>query len=135
MALDGLRARLDQMLADLARTTDAASSSAGLFEALVEIKAALGGLRDALAATDRELSHERQQLEDAERRGRLAAEIPDQETVELAGIWAGKHRERVDLLERKRVVQLDELAYAERQQAEMSEAYRKARLGRPQTGA
>jgi hypothetical protein len=135
MALDGLRARLDQMLADLARTTDAASSAPGLFDALVEIKAALAGLRDALGATERELAHERQQLDDAERRGRLAAEISDQETVDLAGIWVGKHRERVELLERKRVVQLDELAYAERQQAETTEAYRKAKLGLPQTGA
>lgn len=134
MALDGLRARLDQMLADLSRTTDARSTAAGLFDALVEIKAAIAGLKDALAATDHELAGERRHLEDSERRGTLAEQINDQETVELARIWTSKHRERVELLERKRAVQLDELAYAERQQAEMTEAYRSAKLGVPPTG-
>jgi len=134
MALDGLRARLDQMLADLSRTTDARSTAAGLFDALVEIKAAIAGLKDGLAATDRELAGERQHLEDSERRGALAEQINDQETVELARIWVSKHGERVELLVRKRAVQLDELTYAERQQAEMSEAYRSAKLGVPPTG-
>lgn len=134
MALDGLRARLDQMLADLSRTTDARATAAGLFDALVEIKAAIAGLEDALAVTERELAGERKHLEDSERRGTLAEQIKDQETVELARIWTSKHRERVELLERKRAVQLDELAYAERQQAEMTEAYRSAKLGVPPTG-
>jgi len=131
MALDGLRARLDQLLADLARGTDARVSASGLYEALVETKAAIAGLRQSLTATDRELESERQHLADAERRGRLATQIEDRETMDLAGIWVAKHRERVELLERKRVVQLDELAYAERQLGDMSEAYKRARQGIP----
>jgi hypothetical protein len=135
MPLDGFKARLDQILSDLARKTDAKSSAPGIYEAMVEIKAAITGLREGLAKTDRELALEQQQLQDAERRGGLAEQIGDAETLELARIWTAKHRERVDLLERKRLVQVDELAYADRQLAEMGEAYRKARLGIPPVGA
>ena len=94
-----------------------------LHEALVESKAAVNSLRDGLAVTSRELALERKQLEDAERRGQLAAAIPDHETVEIATRFAARHRERVGVLERKLAVQQDELALAERLLAElMSEA-------------
>lgn len=85
-----------------------------LHEALVESKAAVNALREGLAATSRELTLEQKQLEDAERRGRLAAEIPDPETVAVAARFAARHRERVSVLERKLSVQQDELAMAER---------------------
>lgn len=133
MALDGLRARLDQLIAELSRP-DARASAAGLYEAMVETKAAIASVREAMAVTRRELAAERERLADAERRGLLAGQIEDRETVELAAIWAAKHGERVQLLERKQAVQQDELAYAERQLAEMTEAYRQARLGVPPAG-
>lgn len=131
MAIDDLRARLDRLLAEFGRVGDTRQAAAGLYDAMVDTKAAIGMTRDALAATDRELAVERQRLVDAERRGRLAEEIQDRETADLARIWTTKHRERVDLLERKRLVQLDELAYAERQLAEMTEHYRQAKAGIP----
>ena len=133
MSIEGIRARIDRLLADLNRLGNTRSAAAGIFDAMVETKAAIATIRDALAATDRELIVERQRLADAQRRGRLAEEIQDTETAELAGIWVAKHGERVDLLERKRVVQLDELSYAERQLEEMTEHYRKARAGLPPT--
>jgi hypothetical protein len=131
MALDDLRARLDQILGNMERAGDARGAASGLFEAMVETKTAISGLKDAIAATSRELAVEQQHLADAERRGRLAAEIQDSETAELAEIWTTKHRERVTLLERKHAVQLDELAYAERQLEEMSDQYRQAKAGVP----
>jgi hypothetical protein len=79
-----------------------------LHDALVESKAAVNALLDGLAVTSRELALERKQLEDAERRGRLAAGIPDHETVEIAARFAARHRERVSVLERKLAVQLAE---------------------------
>ena len=129
MALDDLRARLDEMLGRLERAGDARSAAAGLFEAMVETKTAIAGINEALGATTRELAVEQQHLADAERRGKLAVEINDSETAELAEIWTTKHRERVALLERKLAVQRDELAYAERQLEEMSNQYRQARAG------
>jgi len=131
MALDDLRARLDQLLGDLHRVGDARTAASGLFEAMVETKTAIAGIKEAIATTARELAVERQSLADAERRGKLAAEIQDTETAELAEIWTAKHRERVGLLERKQAVQQDELAYAERQLEEMSNQYRQAKAGVP----
>lgn len=131
MSFDGIRARIDQMLADLARVSDTRSVAAGLFDAMVETKAAIAAVREAMAVTERELAVERQKLADSERYGKMAEDIHDTETSELARIWSAKHRERVDLLERKRLVQQDELAYAERQLEEMTAHYRQAKAGIP----
>jgi hypothetical protein len=84
-------------------------------------------MRDALAATERELASERQHLAAAERRGRLAAELPDAETVALAERFTARHRERILVLERKLAVQRDELVLVEREVAEMLAQYRAAR--------
>src|SRR5436189_5763074 len=64
-------------------------------EAVVEAKVAVRELAEALKRTEVELAAERQRLADAERRGRLAGEIQDQETVQVTDRFAGKHRERV----------------------------------------
>ena len=107
--LDGLKARLEQLLRDGARQRPAR------VRRRPARGAARGALRrrracvEALAATERELAAERKQLEDAERRGRLAAAVPDPETVAVAERFAARHRERVAVLERKIVVQRDEL--------------------------
>jgi hypothetical protein len=122
--LEGLKARLDQLLRSA--SGDARAYAAGLKEALLEARIGIGRMRDALAASERELADERRQLEDAERRGRLAAAVPDAETVRVAERFAGRHRERVGVLERKLVVQRDELALAERELAEMTDEARRA---------
>jgi len=88
-------------------------------EAVIEAKVGVREIRDALGRTETELAAERQQLADAERRGRLAGEIQDKETVEIAQRFAARHGERVGVLERKLAAQRDELALAERELAEM----------------
>src|SRR5881409_1601857 len=70
-------------------------------EAVVEAKLAVGETREAVARTERDLTQERQRLADAERRGRLASEIQDRETVEVAQLFAAKHRERAEVLAKK----------------------------------
>jgi hypothetical protein len=105
--------------------------AAALREALLEAKVGLRTMQDALAASERELVAERQNLAAAERRGRLAAEVPDPETVALAERFSLRHRERIGVLERKLVVQRDELALAEREVVEMLGEYRGARSGNP----
>lgn len=77
-------------------------------------------MRDVLTATERELAAERKHLDDAERRGRLAAQVSDTETVAIAGRFAIRHRERVTVLERKVAVQRDELGLARREIEEMT---------------
>jgi hypothetical protein len=128
VVFENLKARLDRLLQ--ARTpTDHRARAAALREALLEAKVGVSTMRSALAATERELAGERRQLEDAERRARLAGEIPDPETVAVAERFIARHRERVGVLERKLTVQRDELVLAEREAAEMLNEYRAARPG------
>ena len=135
MGLDELRARLDSLLASQGLSTDRRAEASGLHAALVEFKVVVGQHRDALAKAERELALERQQETDAERRGRLAAEIGDTETARIAGEYTERHRERVTLLERKVGVVKDELAYAEREYETLAARYQAARQGVPGPGA
>jgi hypothetical protein len=116
--LEGFKARLDRLFRE--RGDDPRAHAAALRDALVEARAGLTSLREGLATSERELAGERKQLADAERRRRLAAEVPDPETVTVAERFAVRHRERVTLLERKLAVQREELMLMEREIEEMS---------------
>jgi len=95
-------------------------------DAVIAARAALAHMREHLRATEQELEAERRQLMDAERRGRLAGEIGDQETVAVAQRFAGKHAERVSVLERKLGAQRDEITLAEHELADMTEQLKAA---------
>jgi hypothetical protein len=128
---EGLR---DALRAALARATpppDLRELTRRMREAVVDAKVGVGELAEALARTAAAFEAERQRLADAERRGRLAAEIRDEETVAVAERFAAKHRERVSVLEHKLAAQREELALAERELGEMREELRAAELGRP----
>jgi hypothetical protein len=127
---DAVRAALDAAtppadLRDLARQ---------MREAVIEAKVAVRDMRDALTRTQAELARERQQLVDAERRGRLAGEIQDQETVAVAERFAAKYREHVAVLERKLAAQQDEITLAERDLGEMQTQVKAADRDRPAPG-
>ncbi|MGH7513284.1 MAG: hypothetical protein ACREOQ_10210 [Gemmatimonadales bacterium] len=128
--LEGLKARLDQLLRDGARG-DPRAYAAGLKEAVLEARLGVRTMQEALVVTERELAAERQQLEDAERRGRLAAMVPDPETVQVAERYALRHRERAAILERKLVVHREELVLAERELAEMTAEAKRATANHP----
>jgi hypothetical protein len=124
---DAVRAALDAAtppgnLRDLARQ---------MREAVVDAKVAVQEMRAALARTEVEVTAEGQRLADAERRGRLAAEIQDQETVQVAERFTARHRERVGVLERKLAAQREELALAERDLGEMQSQLKAADRDRP----
>ena len=124
---DSLRAALDAAtppgdLRDLARQ---------MREAVVEAKVAVQEIQEARVRTERALAAERQGLADAERRGRLAGEIRDTETVEVAARYVTKHHERVAVLEQKLAAQQAELALAQRDLAEMHAQLKTAEQGRP----
>jgi hypothetical protein len=126
---ENVKARLERFLRQHTRS-DPRGRAAALREAILEAKVGVGTMRSALEATERELAGERRQLADAERRGKLAADVPDAETVALAERFAVRHRERVTVLEHKLSVQREELALAEREVAEMVDEFRSARGGR-----
>lgn len=86
-------------------------------------------MREALTTTERLLAQERTLLGDAERRGALAAEVPDPETVRVAEQFTTRHRERAGVLEKKLAAAREELSLAERDLAELSRQYRDARQG------
>ena len=93
-------------------------------QAVVELRASIAGMRQALEATGQQLAAERRSRAEAERRGRLAAEIKDQETVGVAERFVGRHAERIGVLESKLASQQAELALTERELDEMTEQFR-----------
>ena len=97
----------------------------------MDAKVAVAEVQEAVGRTERELALERQRLADAERRGRLAGEIQDAETVAVADRFAAKHRERLGVLERKLVNQKEELALAQREQDDMQAQLKTAERDRP----
>ena len=102
-------------------------------EAVVDAKVAVQEIQEAVARTERELAAERQRLVDAERRGRLAGEIQDQETVTIAERFTAKHRERIGVLERKLAAQREELALAQRELEDMQSQLKAAASAQPST--
>ena len=100
-------------------------------EAVVDAKVAVAEVHEAVGRTEREIAAERQRLADAERRGRLAGEIQDAETVAVAERFAIKHRERLGVLERKLANQREELALAQRELDDMQAQLKTADRDRP----
>ena len=114
-----IRDRLERLLDRHTPPSDPRAGVASLHAAMIDLRVGLRGLSDAIATSERDLASERRHLTDAERRGRLAAQIPDPETVEVAGRFVQRHRERVDVLERKLVALRAELALSERDYTEL----------------
>ncbi len=121
-----LREALEAALAAATPPPDLREIVSRMREAVIEQKAAVRALRDALGTAERQLAAEREQLATAERRRDLAAGIPDAETVAVAERFIAKHRERTAVLEKKVAAQREELALAERDLAEMTAQLRQA---------
>ena len=120
-----LRAAINAAIDAATPPPDARELVSAMREAVIEARAAIEGLRDGVEQTERRLAAERKQLEDAERRGRMAAGIDDEETVEVAQRFSAKHQEHVAMLEGKLQAQRAELSLAERQLEGMKAQLRK----------
>ncbi len=96
-------------------------------DAVIETRVALDSMRDGIAATEQKLAAERRHLDDAQRRGRMATEIDDLETAQIAEQYIAKHGERVRVLEDKLAAEREEFQLAEREFTEMREKLRTAR--------
>ena len=130
MDLDDIKAQLDRIFAAGTRTSSR-EQAAGLRAALVGFKLGIGELTDALARSERDLEVARKEAANYARHGQLAGDIDDQETVRVASEFTAKARERVDLLERKAIVQRDELAMAQRDYDETKRRFQSASRGVP----
>jgi phage shock protein A len=120
-----LRAAIDAALDAATAPSDKRDVISGMREAVIEAHAALAGLRDGMTRTERELAAEQRNLDDAERRGRLAGGIGDQETVEVAERFVAKHRERVEVLRQKLEAHRAEISLMERELDEMKAQMKK----------
>lgn len=129
--LDRLRAAINQLLDSASAPRDPRERLARMREALLEYRAGIENLRTGLENTVRELAVERRHLDDAERRGRLAAGIQDEETVSVAQRFADKHRERVGVLERKLDAQRAELGLAEREYEDLKSQLKEVERSAP----
>jgi chromosome segregation ATPase len=115
-----LREALEAALAAATPPEDLYALAGRMREALIEARAGLEAMRDALGKTERELAALGREIETADRRRALAAGIDDQETVAVADGYLAKHRERAAVLEKKLGAQREEIALAERDVAEMT---------------
>jgi HAMP domain-containing protein len=126
-----LKEALDAVLDAATPASDSRDVIHKMHEAVVETRVALDSMRDGIAVTERRLAVERKHLDDAERRGRMAAEIGDQETAQIAEQYTAKHGERLLVLEHKLTAEREEFQLAEREFNEMREKLRRAREHSP----
>ena len=116
--------QLKQALRDALAGGSTPASVAMMRDALVEAKVAVGQSREARDGMAAQLAHEQSELETVRRRGQLAAQISDAETVEIAARFEKKHAERVEMLVRKRAALETEVAIGERELDEMTVQFR-----------
>jgi phage shock protein A len=89
-------------------------------------RAHLAALEEAVGNAAIRLEQERASLADAERRGTMAERIGDQETVRIATEFAGRHRERVEILGAKLASVTAERDLQRRELEEMTDRYKAA---------
>lgn len=104
---------------------DRRAATAAMREALVAARVGVDDLRRGLGEARARADAARAELETTRRRGRLAAEVHDAETVAVADRFAASQAERVGVLEAKAEVQARELAMAERELDQMTAEYRR----------
>ena len=132
---DQLRASFRSMLDSARSPADHRAVAAEMKATLVQARMGLDDLRGGVAQTQERLATARAELETTRRRGRLAADIADRETVEVAARFEQQQAERVAVLERKLEAQEAELSLAEREVAGLTADYRRAAAGVPIGGA
>jgi hypothetical protein len=104
-------------------------------DALVEAKVAVSSLKAELEETRARLVRERNELVTVQRRGRMAVEIKDEETAQIAAQFERKHTERIEVLERKLKAQEAELVLAEQEMGEMRAQMKGAGVAAPDISA
>jgi len=130
-----IRDALERALEAATPPPDLGEIASQMREAVIEQKAGVRGMREELARAEEILAQEKAQLAIAERRRELATGIQDSETVTVAEKFIARHQERIAVLERKVVVQREELGMAERDLAEMTTQLQEAARRHPKLGS
>lgn len=100
-------------------------------DALVHAKLGVRDMKESVAVTERRIAGEREELATVERRLGLAAQINDQETMDIAERFRAQHAERLAVLETKLMSQQQELSLMERELEDMTVQMRRAMSGLP----
>lgn len=115
-----LRHRINDLLDRATSPADRRTMMGMMRDAIVEAKVSVREMREQLEETRRRLATERDELETVRRRGKLAAQIEDAQTMKIAADYERRHEERVTVLERKLAAQEAELGLAEREVEDMT---------------
>lgn len=129
-----LRDALERALAAATPPPDLSEIASQMREAVIEQKAGLRAMQEALAEAERLLGVERAELATAERRRGQAEAIGDTETVAVAERFMARHRERAEVLEQKVTAQRAEVALAARDLEEMTQQLQEAARRAPAQG-
>lgn len=130
-----LRAAINAALDAATPPPDLRQLAGQMQQAVIDLRAAVVKMRQDYLATQQQLQAERQARDDSDRRGKLAADIKDQETVSVAEKFVAKHNERIGVLEQKLAAQTAELGLAERELADMTAQLKRVATERPQAAA
>jgi phage shock protein A len=102
----------------------------GMRDEVADAKVRLKELDDLISRAELESAREKREAETARRRGKMAADIGDEETVKVASEYARKHEERQKLLEQKVVALRNERVHREEEIADMLAKLKEAKASR-----
>lgn len=97
---------------------------------MVAVRAMVSALETDLLRAREEADREREALAQCERRGDMARAIGDEETVRVAEEFAARHRDKVRILDQKRLSLEEEIALRKHETEEMTKKYREADANR-----
>lgn len=130
-----LKQRISDMIDRATSPADRRTMIAMMRDAVVEAKVAVREMREQLETTRRRLTIERKELDTIRRRARLAEQIDDAQTLQIAREYERKHGDRVEVLERKLAAQEAELNLAEREVEDMTRELKSRAAGVERGGA
>jgi hypothetical protein len=126
---DSFRQSLEDLMNRATPPEERREITARMRATLVQAKAAVHEMRDALEKTRGRLTLEERELETIRRRKQLAEGIGDKETVEIATRYEQVHSERAEIVRRKVDAQQAELSLAEREVETMSSELKSVMAG------
>jgi len=102
----------------------------GMVDEVSDAKVAVRELESLIARTEAEIEREKKESSTARRRGKMARDIGDQETADVAAQYASKHEERLRVLEQKATALRQELELRTKEVDEMIAKVKEARAKR-----
>jgi phage shock protein A len=107
----------------------------GMRDEVADAKVQLRELEDQITRTDAEVEREKAEVATARRRGKLAQDIGDAETVEIATQYAARHEERQRVLVQKAVALRQEVELRRTEVEEMLAKVKEAQVKRDSLAA